>query len=158
MRTPNGMDPRPMSSVFTDLRKHVDNGCTPEEAADLVIRTLTVDDLAMFVRPLLVHQAHREQRNFDRHVEQDVDLRLDLGADPIRVRRLLSTTTFALPSGEFVPWLDATADQHRLRASWQRGRAASCVDDAERHESAAVAIETAGVSCLRDLDTIAVSA
>lgn len=147
-----------MSSVFTELRRHVDNGCTPEEAATLVIRTLTVEELAAFVRPLLVHQAHREQRNFDRKIEADVDLRLDLGADPIRVRRLLSETTFALPSGEFVPWLDATAAQHRARSAWQRGRAASCIDDAERHEAAAVAIEAAGVSCLRDLDTMAVSA
>lgn len=147
-----------MASVFSELRKHVGDGYTPEEAAALVIETLSLDELAAFVRPLLVNHAHVCKRGFDRKVEANVDLRLDMGADPVRARRLLSETTFALPSGEFVAWLDATAVQHRARAGWQRGRASSCLDDADRHESAAIAIESAGVACLRDLDTMAVVA
>lgn len=66
-------------------------------------------------------------------------------------RRELVSKTFPLPNGERVPWLKATAAQHRMRAEWQRKRGLSCLSDARIHEVAAEQIEASGVECLEDL-------
>lgn len=66
-------------------------------------------------------------------------------------RRELVSKTFPLPNGERVPWLKATAAQHRMRAEWQRKRGLSCLSDARIHEVAAEQIEASGVECLEEL-------
>lgn len=141
-----------MTTVYEALRKSVKGGATPDEAADQLIAKMRKADLAALVRPLLVVHAQRYSRIATAALEREVDRRIAEGEDPISVRRKLSESSFALPDGRYVTWLDATADDHRARAAWQRGQAASCVADAERHEVAAAAIEAAGVSCLREIE------
>ncbi len=144
-----------MSTVYEQLRAAVKAGATPEEATDRVIGRMRKADLAQLVRPLLVNEARRYQRSATKAIEEEVDRRIAEGEDPLSVRRKLSQSSFALPSGEYVDWLDATAEQHLARAGWTRQQAGALVADAERHESAAAAIEAAGVACLRDLEEAA---
>lgn len=140
-------------SIYAALRGRVESGDDPEAAADAVLWTMRKADLAAIVRPLLVNEARRSQRANVRQIEAEAFRRIADGEDPVSVRRKLSETTFVLPSGEYVSWLDATVDQHLARAGWQRSLASACTTDAERHESAAESIRAAGVSCLRDLET-----
>lgn len=142
-------------SVSGVLRKLVDEGKTPEQAADAALSGARKADLVSFVRPLVVMKARQFQRSMIRDIEEEVDARIADGEDPLSVRRKLSQSSFALPDGSYVDWLDATADQHLLRAGWQRNQAMALVADAERHEAAAAAIRAAGVSCLRDLEAAA---
>lgn len=140
-----------MSTVYQKLRSKVDAGCSPEEAAEQVIRSTPKTELAALVFPLLVVHARRFIRHGLRDIENEAHRLIDSGEDPLVVRRKLSQTEFALPDGRYVSWGQATAEDHRLRAQWQRAHSASCIEDAERHEAAAALIETAGVSCLDSL-------
>lgn len=140
-----------MTTVYERLRATVKAGATPEQAADRVLAAMRKADLAKLVRPLLVNEARRYARHETLVIEQEVDRRIADGEDPISVRRKLSESTFPLPGRGRVNWLDATADDHRQRASWQRQLAHACDSDAERHEAAAAAIEAAGVTCLREI-------
>jgi hypothetical protein len=114
-------------------------------------------ELRALVTPVLRARVFRYLRERTRTTEKRVwgsARQLVDGAesvDSVEAMRDLSNSTFALPDGRFVAWLDATADDHLARAGWQRGLAAAVVEDAERHEKAAAMIEEAGVSRLRDL-------
>jgi hypothetical protein len=106
------------------------------------------------LRSLVAGVYHNLQRSLVRDIEQEVDDALVIAESPrdrVSARRLLAEETFALKDGSVVHWLDATAEQHRARAAWQRELAGNCVKDAKRHEAAAAEIEAAGVTCLRDL-------
>ena len=137
------------------LRSAIKSGKTPEKATDYVLSKARKVDLATFVRPVVLMRARNYLRGETRAIEQEVDHRIADGEDPISVRRKLAQSSFALPDGTYVDWLDATAEQHRARAGWSRHQSSSLVADAERHEAAASAITTAGVSCLRDLEEAA---
>lgn len=139
-------------TIYEALRKLINEGMTPEQAADDVLRRARKVDLVAYVRPLVIHEARRLERRNTLAVEREVDARIADGEDPLSVRRKLAQETFILPSGERVGWLDATAEQHLLRAGWQRNQAGTLIADADRHEAAAEAIRSAGVTCLRDLE------
>jgi hypothetical protein len=55
---------------------------------------------------------------------------------------------FRLPSGEYVSWGEATADQHALMAGTLVDRAARTIETAARHDAAAAAIRASGESTL----------
>lgn len=142
-------------SIYRDLRVLVRDGATPDEAADRVLGSVAKAQLAALVRPLLVLEANRVARSLVRGIEREMDDRIAHGEDPISVRRKLSAETFALPNGTRVAWLDATAADHRARARWQMKLAGACSADADRHLAAALAIEAAGASCLREIESAA---
>lgn len=142
-------------TIYGGLRSLVEQGTDPETAADSLLAKTRKVDLATFVRPLLVIYARQCERKDTRRQEEEADIRLAHGEDPISVRRKLSECTFSLPDGRRVAWLDASAEDHRSRADWQRHHATACLSDASRHDDAADEIDAAGVSCLRDLETAA---
>lgn len=142
-------------TIYETLRKLVDEGLGPDQAADRALAGATKEALARVLRPLVVMEARRLCRGDTRNLEDEVDTRIAAGEDPLSVRRKLSGSEFALPDGRYVPWLDATAADHLARAGWQRRVGQACITDAERHEVAAADIEAAGVTCLRDLETAA---
>lgn len=74
------------------------------------------------------------------------EIRLELTAE-------LMATTFALGDGRSVTWGRATVAQHRQRAAKLVGTAVGTLQTVALHEEAIAAIEAAGVSCLRDVQT-----
>ena len=135
-----------------DLRVLLQEGHTPEAAAQSLVESLTPEELTGWVQALLADRARHIARHMTRDVEEEVEANLGRGADPVEARRLLVSQTFPGVDFASVPWLEATAEDHEWRAAWQRNSAAAATRDAERHERAASEIRTAGVSCLADLD------
>jgi hypothetical protein len=131
------------------LRKHLDAGKTPDEAAKAVLASREHRQLLL---PLLVWRAHKVTRQETRAVERRVR---KAGVASPDARRELIERGFILPDGRFVEWLYATADEHLARAGWQRDNARAIVADAELHEEAAKRITEAGVTCLADLEEAA---
>jgi hypothetical protein len=131
------------------LRKHLEAGKTPEQAAKAVLDSREHRQLLL---PLLVWRAHKVTRQETRAVEREVR---KAGMDAPAARQELVGRTFALPDGRLVGWLEATAEDHLARAGWQRDHARAIVADAELHEEAAKRITDAGVTCLADLEEAA---
>ena len=107
------------------------------------------------VRSLVVWYYHNVQRRATRLIEQRVDIALEVAEtsqDRVSARGELAGETFCLKDGTSVSWFDATEDQHRSRAAWQRELAGQATADALRHEAVAEEIKAAGVKCLRDLE------
>lgn len=142
-------------TIHETLRKLVNEGMTPDQAADAALNRARKIDLVAYVRPLVVMKARQLQRGNTRTIEHEVDARIADGEDPLSVRRKLSQSHFSLPDSTYVEWLGATAEQHLARAGWLRLQADTTVATAERHEAAAAAIRAAGVTCLRDLEAAA---
>lgn len=155
------------------LHSNVTAGMSPEDAASATIEWAlsdAVDDFAEYVKPFVLRDASEYKRSQDRKVEDIAFLsRLDkklnkedaqiaassVGGPKVRPWKKLAEITFKLPDGTQVEWRYATADQHMMRALWQRSRGAkfnaSCIEDAERHERAAAKINERNVSALDDL-------
>jgi len=74
--------------------------------------------------------------------------------DRLEAERQLMDEGFKL-DGEYVPWGDATAEQHDRRASQLRSKAGGLVVTAERHEQAAALIRQNGATSLRGVERAA---
>jgi hypothetical protein len=137
------------------LRRLVIEEClSPEVAAQKALDSVSKAKLAEFVRPLVLLRAKGMERKLVRRVEETAFG--DAGGDQpamtrAEARRRLVAEQFPLPDGRWVPWGQATPDNHRARAGWMRKHAAAVVADAERHEQAAALIEQSGTSCLDDI-------
>lgn len=170
-----------MNSFKTELYRNIDAGQTPREATTTTIKWAleqSIDDLASYVDQFVLRDASEYKRTQDRRVEDaafiatlDGQLSTPSSTRPAREQFLgnppeakgpqvapwkkLAETRFKLPDGTEVQWQSATAEQHTLRALWQRTRAekfhSSCIVDAVRHEKAAALIAEHGVSNLHDL-------
>jgi hypothetical protein len=137
------------SGMYGILRYAALNRLSDDEAFALVQKHALSS-----LRTLVLNVYYNLQRSLVREIERGVDVALvaaDTPQDRVAARHALAEETFGLRDGSSVAWLDATAEQHRERAAWQRELAGNCVKDAKRHELAAKEIEAAGVSCLRDL-------
>lgn len=124
-------------------------GYSPEDATEMVL-SYDLELLRALVRPLVLSAGKSFVRAATRRVEQ----RVSFGDSESRAeaRRILVDKSFPTADGRMVSWLDATPEDHRSRAFWMRRHAESCIDDAVRHEKAAIAIEEAGVGCLREIE------
>lgn len=143
------------------IGRNLDTGAHPYDAADAAlyevlapIRSGAVRDaiatrLSGLVRGEAVGLARKRTRKRENAAWRDAESAGGVSALDV-VRERLVADGFQV-GGEWVSWLDASAEQHELRAAEQRERAAFLVVDAERHEEAARAIRAAGVSCLREL-------
>ncbi len=136
------------------IGKHLDAGLDADAAADAALADLDPEEREAWLQSLATQEAKRIQRSRTHAVEQRVRTAMGAGADPVKSRRKLLDEGFVLPTGEYVAWLLATPGQHRERAGWLRGQAAAVVETAVQHEDAAEAIESAGGTCLADLDPI----
>ena len=137
------------AGLYTVIRFATEQGLSDDEAFSLAERQAQAA-----LKQLFLYELHRFQRFYTRTIERAVDGKLQVATTPqdrVEARRMLAEETFSLEDGSSVPWLSATAEQHRARAAWQRKLAGECVTDAKRHEQAAKEIEEAGVRCLRDL-------
>lgn len=144
------------------IGRHLADGITVDEVLSRVMGDpdlmLAVESQAA-LEPLIRARIHAALRQETRQIEDSVERRLRDLPDhevPSRadVRRDLQNSGFALPSGRFVFWLDATADDHRERAGWFRDQSSRMVEKATAHERAAAEIEAHGVVCLRDLESL----
>lgn len=138
-------------SIYERLAGHLRDGMTPEEATEKVLADPAALDL---LYPLVLREAVHADRAITRVLERKVETEWRGTKEWNRVesRRALAARMFKLPDGSEVEWAAATAEQHLLRAQWQRTLSDACVRDAELHEQAAAEITKAGVSCLRDLE------
>ncbi len=165
------------STTTIDIAPPTFNVAEPEENEGLTLgalirnlddRTVDEDDMAyqvidyvldsrpdlirQYLHPAVKNQIHTARRMIVLEKERAVDSEIRAGVDPSAARKKLNHETFYIASAGFVPWLEATAEQHLERATAQRMRAQSELEDAARHERAARDIQTAGVRCLADLE------
>lgn len=131
-----------------------DGMADPVDLADDVIDVVLAssrEQARAYLRHAIWDEVRRSRRHSVRAAEQNVGARMQAGADPSAARKALSGTCFWTPDDGLVPWLEATAKQHSARAAYQRERALPLIEDAKRHETAALDILAAGVECLGDL-------
>ena len=104
--------------------------------------------------PLVRDEVRRLERSNTRGAEATWEASLvpGSGIDPLLARKTLLSTSFLCPGHGMVGWGTATAEQHALYAAQCRGQADSLIATAERHETAARMIESAGVGCLADIE------
>lgn len=124
------------------------------EAEDAVASLLKRKEFMPNIVKLLAGQLRAQYRaTTSRPAEQEAATALVSG-NVESARSQLLGHSFALPNGKFVPWVEATADEHRARSMWQRNRARSITQDATLHEFAAQLIEEAGVRNLGEIKSI----
>ena len=139
---------RSISQLVALVRKA---GATPDTIANAALRKASRAELEHMLRPMFLAKARDAVRAGTRRMEREA-ITLDGEAlDLVAIRQGLAKESFPLPTGRMVRWGQATVEEHLLRAQWQRQHAHSCVEDAERHESAAEAIRVAGVTCLDEI-------
>lgn len=136
-------------SLQKTLAALIRQGESADQAAYAALDEMPVADLRQLAEPIVVAEARRIYRSLTRRAEDAAFADGALSAPAARAA--LMELSFALPDGRMVAWSEATADEHRARAAWQRQGAAALVEDAVRHEAAATMIEAAGVSCLAEL-------
>lgn len=165
-----------MNELETELYRLMDkDGKTPEEAALAAIKWHKRKRLpsSLFL-PFVFRVAQTHQRNKDRAKEDaafgsNQSRRAGIHpsshetpdpAEPtadrspqFRAFKEVSSVTFKVGRGLMeVEWGKATAEQHEIRAQWQRARGISCIADADRHTHAAELIYTTpGAECLKDI-------
>lgn len=133
-----------------------DEGFAEDDAIDRVLVDADEATMARFVRVAMRDVYRNLDRTRTRHAEDGVRTSAvgqtlgDAVSGPA-ARAALMERSFSLPDGRFVEWLSATADDHRMRARWQRANATGARLDAELHEAAAAVIVEHGVTCLADL-------
>ena len=142
-------------TIYQAVGRLLAAGHDPEAAASLALQGMTKAQLIAFVLPEVERLARSVERNRVRRVERRTLPVTGGDTSPDKLKALL-VEAFLLPDGELVFWGSATAEQHLARAGWQRRNAAEVLEDAVRHERAAEMIVAAGVSCLDDLDVVAV--
>jgi len=162
-------------------QKIVAEGLDAEKATDQVIVDFElafgpitdqglVDKLFGLVRPLIMDKAKRIYRNHTRALENKVFLDtplvirridmvsgqiIDLDDEPVdwaEAQKQLIRRKFNLPNGRWVTYEDSSPEDHEQRAKWQRGRAGSILEDAQRHEKLAQVMRANDVDRLGDLD------
>jgi len=143
-------------STYERMHYYTMEFTTVEAATWAYIGDLTPEEKDAQLFPSVRNTFRNLFREHDRSKERGVfgDSTGDETSSPSGVLTRLGDlieTTFALPNGTRVPWLKATAEEHRARADWQRHLAGGCLANAEHHETAAEMIETAGVVCLEEI-------
>jgi hypothetical protein len=143
---------------------YADNADDHEVAAD-ILRTLKVSKRAAEVLfPAVVMYVTTQRRARVRAWERESNI-ADAGkamsdttttlATPPRFglhrRAHLLAATFAIGTGERIPWGTATVEQHRQRIGYLLAKRNGLDTTIDRHERAIAAITAAGVSCLADL-------
>ncbi len=145
------------SASLADIVADVAPEADPDEAATEIVASLLPADrdrlfaalLAKFItdlRPRTRKPADRTCGLPDRDRESRPDARGEI-----------AKSSFALPDGRLVRWVDATVADHVARAEWCEAKASTLRGEADRHWDAARRITDAGVSCLGDLDSDAVA-
>jgi len=131
-----------------------------DEASWAYLNALQEDELRVKLFPYVRHEMASVKRARVRAVEAHVfggngdgPSAERMPVDLLANRLLLIGQTFVVSDGSRVPWLEATAAQHRDRADMQRRLAGQCLVDVERHEQAADLIEAHNVSCLDEIDS-----
>lgn len=119
----------------------------------MVILSAPPERAHIYLRSAIAAQIHNARRLATLAMEKTVDNEIRVGVDPSAARKKLARECFWIPSCGFVPWLEATAEQHLERALHQRQRAVPLLEDAERHELAARDIRKAKATCLADLES-----
>jgi hypothetical protein len=107
--------------------------------------------LAEFHEQLLIAHATQVLRARTRTVELAVDAEIRAGVSPVVARKMLRSEGFVHPTDGWVPWLEATAEQHEERAEYLEAKAAGVMVTAQRHRQAADDIRNAGATCLADI-------
>lgn len=137
-------------TIYQALSRLMAEGLAPEVAAAKSLDNMTKAQLVEFVLPEVERLARNIERNRVRRIERRV-LPVTNGATRADSIAELVAESFQTPDGRSVTWGDATAEDHELRAGWQRQRAGEFMADAARHEWAAELIRSSGVTCLNDL-------
>jgi hypothetical protein len=137
-------------TIYQALSRLMAEGLAPEVAAAKSLDNMTKAQLVEFVRPEVERLARNIERNRVRRIERRVLPVTDGETSADSVGELVAQR-FVLPDGRMVTWGDATAEDHELRAGWQRQRAREFLADVSRHEWAAELIRSSNVTCLNDL-------
>lgn len=128
-------------------------GVSPDRVVTEILRS---DGFLEYAEKILRAEVARQARAITRDKERDVATRLSTARtkkDRATARRELITSTFPLCDGRAVNWLDATAEDHELRAEWLQTHADSTLRTRQLHVDAAAEIrKTKGATCLADLD------
>ena len=156
-----------LGSIITDCDNGMPVMFVTEKVVDKVIRE-HADVARNMLTPLVRDEIRRMRRAHARAAEDDAfetepeteqpadapgsDAE-DAPASPLAALRAVALGTFWCPLDRTrVAWGEATIEQHRSRAQWQRRHSAILAEDAERHELAIAAIAgTPGATCLNDV-------
>jgi hypothetical protein len=145
-----------MSNPSKLLRELAEKIADPGELATEHYNQLTPDQQVMWNEQLRYREAVRVKRDDVRTAEHEVCDLIAQGVSPIRARKQLKGHGFFMPdSGEYVLWLDATVEQHEMRASYLRRMAQGILRTVEMHEQAIADITAAGVTTLAELEDAA---
>ena len=145
-----------MSTPSTLLRELAETITDPGELAATHYAALTADQQAAWDEQLRYREAVRVKRDDVRTAEHEVCDLIAQGIPPTRARKELKGQGFFLPStGEYVLWLNATVDQHRMRAEYLRSMADGIMKTVQMHEEAIADIIAAGVTTLAEIEEAA---
>ena len=149
---PTDQENADMADLMKRLSEALATTTDPQEAARMVLSATRRTERDEYLLDLLADRAANALRNQTRVKERRVAAEIAAGADPVAALRELTGSGFHLPDTTYVLHLEATAEQHRLRAGWCTERANGLMATAKFHEDCAAVIEEAGVTCLADLD------
>ena len=139
------------TGFWTAIREDVDNGM---EISVAITRALENPDFHPNVVAILTTAAQAVLvRREVRQAEQSAVTAFGK-QNLTSARASLINRAFPLSDGTFVEWTKATPAQHRDRAHWFRDRARTFSNNASLHEMVALLIETAGVTCLGEIESI----
>lgn len=153
-RTPSISDspiPDRFSMRARDLLQTHPNA-TDEAIATLIFDTArTRNDVVDLMRPLAVLAVAHSRRRKTFHIERAVlvDLPIPLSGTPGEIARLL-TETFAVPGRFRVTWGDASVEQLRERANYERRQAQANLHTALQCEWVIRYLESVGARCLNE--------
>ena len=138
------------------LRELAETITDPGELASTHYASLTPDQQAAWDEQLRYREAVRVKRDDVRTAEHEVCDLIAQGIPPARARKELKGHGFFMPkSGEYVLWLNATVEQHQVRAEYLRSMADGIMRTAQMHEQAIADITAAGVSTLAEIEEAA---
>ena len=108
-------------------------------------------EAAAMLTPLLLQDVryHLSRRGTRAARKVFVSTRADF--NPIEARRALIRERFPLGNGEWVAWLDATVEQHRMRIDLLTKQISGIQVSVSVHERCIEIIERAGVTCLGEV-------
>ncbi len=138
------------------LRELAESITDPGELAATHYASLTPDQQAAWDEQLRYREAVRVKRDDVRTAEHEVCDLIAQGIPPARARKELKGHGFFMPkSGEYVLWLNATVEQHQVRAEYLRSMADGIMKTAQMHEQAIADIIAAGVTTLAEIEEAA---
>lgn len=124
------------------------------QAAEAFIRDLPVKELRSRLFLIIRNTMRDSLRSVTEAIEEEVIDNPEVSGSPFEGktdRERFVGRHFALQDGTWVLWLEATAEQHRIRAAWYRGLASNHIAHARLHEAAAAEIGIHGVTCLGEI-------